>query len=90
MDREGFTHPNKTAKVGQIVTSKPISTNNSYEILAGKTAKTGPSGVSGVNSPNPRTKRMPPIVAIIAKVDPSIVNAIKAQTSGQIAFEYTE
>ena len=31
---------------------------------------------------------MPPIVARITKVDTSIVNAIKAQTSGQIIFEY--
>ena len=31
---------------------------------------------------------MPPIVARIANVDTSIVNAIKAQTSGQMVFEY--
>ena len=81
-DGEDFTHPYKTVKVGQVVTSKPISTNNTYEILLGETAKAGPSWVSGVNAPNPRTKRMPPIVAKIAKVGTSIVNAIKAQTSG--------
>ena len=82
VDWEGFTHPYKTANVGQIETIIPISTNNPYDILAGETAKAGPSRVSGVNLPNPRTKRMPPIVARLAKVDTSIVNTIKAQTSG--------
>ena len=92
-DGEGFIHPpkSKTAKVVKSsVFQNPISTSNSYEILAGEKAIAGPSGVSGNAqvAPDPRTRKMPPIVAKFPKVDTTTVNSIRAQTSGQVTFEY--
>ena len=92
VDGEGFTHPRNTVKVGRVVinVNLNISTSNRYETLAGETAVAGPSGVSeNVNSlQDPRFKKMSPILAKFARVDTIVVNGIKAQTSGQISFEY--
>ena len=80
-------HLSKTIKVGQITKDIPIVTRNRYE-TTGATAVAGLGVVSGVNSPNPRAKMVPPLVAKVAKVDNYLINAIKAQTIGQIVFEY--
>ena len=50
-DGEGFIHPpkSKTAKVVKSSTCQnPISTSNTFEILATEKAVAGPSGVSGI------------------------------------------
>ena len=53
-----------------------------------ETAIAGYSGDSGIVNltKDPRTKKMPPIVAKFTKVDTTVDNGIKAQTSGDISF----
>ena len=86
VDGEDFTHPSKTDKVGKVDSNQ----NFKISILAGETAVAGPSGVSGIGNAilDPRSKKMPLIAAKFARVDTTVVNGIKAQTSGQISFEY--
>ena len=93
VDGEGFIHPPKsmTAKVRKRSDiQNPTSTSNAHETLAGEKAIAEPNGVSGnVHSvPDLRSGTMPPIVAKLKGEDRTTVNSIKAQTSGQISFEY--
>ena len=61
-----------------------------YKVNSKFSSSNGPSGVSGTAQmvSDPRARKMPPIVAKFQKVDTTTVNSIKAQTSGQVTFEY--
>ena len=92
-DAEGFIQPGKFAKVKDVESlTKPIETSNSYEVL-GETTQAGPSGAAAQGAKTGREKtrkekRMPPIVSRLKKVETTMVNAIKNQTSRLIYFEY--
>ena len=85
-DAEGFMHALKTTKVGKLQVWNPATLSNSYEILTGETLGTGTSEV--VKLPPSKIRKMPPIVAKMKKIETSFVNSVKAQTNGQMTFEF--
>jgi len=92
-DVDGFVHPpkSKTAKAGKVgETTKPVLTKNSFGLLSREAAQAGCSKDSSpVAAPKVKVRQTPPIMAKVVKVDAAFVNAVKAQTSGLVSFEYT-
>ena len=66
--------------------SQPITTKNRFETLTGGTVIASPRG--SVAQTKPKEGKMPPIEAKRPKVETSLINAIKAQTSELVYFEY--
>ena len=87
---EGFIHPprSKTTKAGlKKAKAPPAKTQNQFKPLCGETSQAGPS--RDTTQPAPKVRKMPTIVAKVKVIDTNFVNAVKAQTSGLVTFEYT-
>ena len=90
-DKDGFEKPRKPAKLKDTDKGKekPVETSNIFNHLREDAAKPGTS--KEANPPaQPKPKRIPPIVAKVNKVEATFINAVRAQTSGLVSFEYTQ
>jgi Arginine methyltransferase-interacting protein, contains RING Zn-finger len=89
-DVEGFILPpkNKTAKANlEKAKAPPITIANQFQSLCSETSQAGPSRDRAQSTV--KARKMPPIVAKVKAIDTTFVNAVKAQTSGLVTFEYT-
>jgi len=86
-DKNDFEKPCKPAKLKVKAKQKPIETCNMFDGLREDAAKPGTSKEA---TPPAQPKRIPPIVAKVMKVETAFINAVRAQTSGLVSFEYTQ
>ena len=88
-DKDGFEKPWKPAKLKVESKGESTDTSNIFEHLREDAAKLGTSK-EATPSVQPKPKRIPHIVTKVKKVKTAFINAVRAQTSGLVSFEYIQ
>ena len=81
-DKDGIVKFHKSVELSKAkVVDAPIKTSNRLKTSRKDTYQAGPRK-EATPSAQPKAKIIPPIVAKVKKVETSVINAVRAQTSG--------